>query len=82
MDAVVSSEHRDRASALRRALAALARTEDARSVGLHAGDDPTLVAALAAEPAIDAFLRQREPSDPRATLRSLRSLAALLEPRP
>jgi FliI/YscN family ATPase len=81
-DAVTSEEQRSDARSVRRALAILAQTRDARSVGLAPSDDPLLRAAVAAEPAIDAFLRQREPVAAAATLRSLRSLALLLEPRP
>jgi type III secretion protein N (ATPase) len=79
-DAVIGSGHRRDAETVRRALALLASTKEARSVGLAAHDDPSLRAAIAAEPAVAAFLRQREPAPPEATLRSLHSLAQLLEP--
>jgi len=59
----------------------LAKTADARGVGLAPGEDRALQAAVAAEPAIDAFLRQRDSAPVRETLRALHSLAALVVPR-
>lgn len=80
MASVVSIDHARDARAVRCALALLAQTEDARAVGL-AADEPALRAAVSAAPAFESFLRQREPSAPEYTLRSLRTIAQLLEPR-
>jgi FliI/YscN family ATPase len=80
-DGVISREHRDDARTVRRALAILAQTKDVRSVGLAPDEDPVLRAAVAGEPAIEAFLRQRDPVAPAEALQSLRSLAMLVEPR-
>jgi type III secretion protein N (ATPase) len=82
MAAVVSSAHGADARTVRAALALLAQTQDARALGLAADGDPALRSAVRAEAAIGAFLRQREPSPPQETVRSLRSLAALVEPHP
>jgi type III secretion protein N (ATPase) len=79
MNAVVAGDHRRDAEALRAALGLLAETKDARAVGLDGGEDPALARAVAGEGAIGAFLRQREAVAPDETLRSLRSVAALLE---
>jgi len=81
MLSVVSNDHARDARAVRAALALLAQTADARAVGL-ANEGFALRAAIAAEPAFEAFLRQTEPCAPEYTLRSLQSLASLLEPRP
>ena len=81
MLSVVSNDHARAARAVRSALALLAQTADARAVGL-AVEGAALRAAVGAESAFDAFLRQTEPCAPEHTLRSLRSLASLLEPRP
>jgi type III secretion protein N (ATPase) len=81
MGGVISETHRSESDLVRSALALLAQTRDARAVGLATEGDRTLQAAVRAEPAIDAFLRQRDPVSPQETLRSLRSLAALLVPR-
>ncbi len=80
MSAVAGARHRLDAEALRAALARLHETKDVRALGM-AGDDPELARTVAAEGAILAFLRQREPSTPEETLRALRSAASLLEPR-
>jgi type III secretion protein N (ATPase) len=80
MSAVAGARHRLDAEALRAALALLHQTRDLRALGM-AGEGLELGRAVAAEPAIHAFLRQREPSLPDETLRSLRSIASLLEPR-
>jgi flagellum-specific ATP synthase len=82
MNGVIAESHLADAAAVRGALALLAKTADARTVGLAGGDDRALQAAVAAEPAIDAFLRQREPARSAETLRSLHSLAALVAFRP
>jgi FliI/YscN family ATPase len=81
MDAVTADAHRSDAAAVRGAVALLAKTADARGVGLAPGEDRALQAAVAAEPAIDAFLRQRDSAPVRETLRALHSLAALVVPR-
>jgi flagellar biosynthesis/type III secretory pathway ATPase len=80
MAAVVSSAHGTDARRVRAALALLAQTQDARALGLATDGDPALRSAVRAETALGAFLRQREPSAPQETVRSLRSLAALVEP--
>ena len=80
MAAVVSSAHGTDARRVRAALALLAQTQDARAFGLATDGDPALRSAVRAEAALGAFLRQREPSAPQETVRSLRSLAALVEP--
>jgi type III secretion protein N (ATPase) len=80
MNAVAGTHQRLDAEAFRAALALLHETKDARALGL-AADGPELERAAAAEPAMLTFLRQREPSSPCDTLRSLRSVGALLEPR-
>jgi FliI/YscN family ATPase len=80
-DDVIAREHAGDAHSVRRTLALLARTMDARSVGLGGDEDPALRAAVAAEPAINAFLQQSDSVAPAATRRSLRSLAALVEGR-
>ena len=81
MDAVVSAAHARDARSVRSALALLAETKDARALGLASDSDARLVAATSMEAAAVAFLRQQEPSAAEETLRSLGSLAAILEPR-
>ncbi|GAC1302852.1 MAG: type III secretion system ATPase SctN [Vulcanimicrobiaceae bacterium] len=76
MSSVVSREHARAAGAVRRMLSRLAETSDARALGLAEIGDVELAAAVAAEPAIVAFLRQSEPAQPGTTLASLYSLAA------
>ncbi len=78
MDAVIDHGHLADARALRAALALLAQTKDARELGLAAAT-PALEAAVGAEPAIDAFLRQRTPSSPAEMRHDLRAVAARLE---
>jgi FliI/YscN family ATPase len=80
MDAVVSPSHVADARRVRAALALLAESSDARAVGLAAADD-LLRAAVAAEPALHAFLRQGGGAGAGDTLGTLRSVAALLEAR-
>jgi ATP synthase in type III secretion protein N len=80
MHSVVSNDHARDAQAVRSALALLAQTADARAVGL-AVEGSALRTAVGAQAAFEAFLRQSEPCAPEDTLRSLRSLASLLEPR-
>ncbi len=80
MNAVTEPAHRRDAERVRAALALLHATRDLRALGM-AADAPELGRAVAAEPAVLAFLRQREAALPSETLRTLRSAAALLEPR-
>lgn len=82
MAAVVSNAHAHAAATVRIALARLAETSDARALGLGGPGDPGLAAAVAAEPAIGAFLRQSGSATSAATLRALASLGSLVEPRP
>jgi len=81
MHLVVKPDHAAAASAVRAALALLAQTADARAVGLANFDEPRLDAALRAEAAIGAFLRQREPVSSAQTLAALHSVAALVAER-
>lgn len=78
MAQVVDSEHLRCAAQIRYALALLARTADARELGLAAADDPALAAAIAAEPALESFLHARGPLDPERIRAELRGLAASL----
>jgi len=79
MDAVVTAAHYRAATRVRAALALLARSEDARSLGLEPADPPT-IAAVAAEPRLEALLRQdREPVAPARTLQALHQTADMLE---
>lgn len=75
---VVGDEHAAAATVLRRAVAALARTNDARSLGIepHGAD---IEAALRAEGEIECFLTQEMHACPASqTLATLRHLAAIL----
>jgi type III secretion protein N (ATPase) len=64
------------ARVLRRAVAILDETREARGFGLDPGTgDPAVRRAIDAEPAIGAFLRQSEPADPARTLTELGALA-------
>lgn len=78
---VAAPSHLRAAMRLRAAVAALDDSREARSLGLDpAAGDPHLARALAAEPPIDAFLRQdAEPSPPLRTLTELCRLADRLE---
>ncbi|HTC30516.1 MAG TPA: ATP-binding cassette domain-containing protein [Candidatus Acidoferrum sp.] len=79
MDSVVTVEHRRAAVRVRAALALLARCEDARALGLDPAD-PASAAAIAAEPALEALLRQGpEQAAPIRTLEALRQTADMLE---
>ncbi len=78
MAAVVAPEHARAARAVRAALALLARTADARAVGLADLDDPSLATALRAEVAIGTFLRRHGSADALETLAALRFVAALV----
>lgn len=79
---VVSAEHARDAAAVRTALARLAETSEARALGLANHADAALAAAVEAQAALTAFLRQSGSADAHATLRGLRSVAALVERRP
>ena len=80
MNDVAGAQTAADARRVRATLALLAQTRDARDVGL-AAIDPALATAVAAEPALEAFLRQGDPSSPDETRRALRSLATILETR-
>lgn len=80
MDGVVAEKHAAAARSVRSALASLAESNDVRALGL-AAPDGRLAVAVAAQPALDAFLRQREGATPQETLRALYSVVALLEAR-
>lgn len=77
---VVNSEHLRCAADVRAALARLARTEDARELGLAAVDEPALAAAIACEPALETFLRSPGPLGPERMRAELSLLAASLRP--
>ncbi|MDQ2908930.1 MAG: EscN/YscN/HrcN family type III secretion system ATPase [Candidatus Eremiobacteraeota bacterium] len=77
MDAVADRAHLAAAQTVRAALALLARTKDARELGL-AEMTPVLAAASAAEPHLAAFLRQSGPATPQETLHALTALAITL----
>ncbi len=72
---VASPEHLADAGAVRAALALLAETHDMRALGLAAGGDARLRAALEAERALAAFVHDPVPSAPRDTLARLAALA-------
>lgn len=78
MNDVVARAHAEAAQIVRAAICALARTADARSLGIAANGAP-LQAAVACEEAIDAFLQQREPSDPCESVEHLCTLASQLD---
>lgn len=75
---VADDAQRATAVAVRDALALLASSKDARDLGM-ATPDVRLRAALDAEPALLAFLRQRGAVAPRETREALSALAARLE---
>lgn len=75
MDAVVAPEHLVAANRVREAICLLERSADARALGMH-GDDPRLLAAVAAEPELRALLEQGpEPAEPERSLRILAEAA-------
>lgn len=75
---VATPAHADAAQRLRQALAALDTSADARALGLPP-PDALAARAVAAEPAIEGFLRQgRAPAHPDETLTRLVSLADTL----
>lgn len=79
MDAVVDELHLERARRVRSAYAALARTADARALGIEASAGIERKAAEAEE-ALEGFARQdRRPEPPRRTLSLLAALADTLE---
>lgn len=81
MAGIVSAAHARDAAVVRRALARLAETSDARSLGLARDGDPALGLAIEAESAMAAFLRQEGSSGPGPTVRGLAAIANLVEPR-
>ncbi len=79
MDSVVTPEHRRWAARVRAALDLLARCEEGRALGIEPVD-PATVAAITAEPALEALLRQgHERAAPIRTLEALRQTADMLE---
>jgi len=79
MHAVVAPAHREAAAAVRGALAALDACADLRSVGMMP-HDPLALRALAAEEALEEFLRQGpEVADPQGTLSELQVLADMVK---
>jgi ATP synthase in type III secretion protein N len=78
--AIVATEHHVRnARSICRALALLARTDDARRLGIEPVD-PSARRAVTAEPRLEAFLRQEgHLSDPIATLAAMTGLAGELD---
>ncbi len=78
MNAVATPVHRRMASRVRAAIGRLAETEEARALGL-AGESAALELAVAAEPAIEALLRQgAAPEPPERTLAVLAAIADTL----
>jgi flagellar biosynthesis/type III secretory pathway ATPase len=78
MSDVVTPDHARDAAGVRAALALLARTSDARALGFAEGTDPSLAAAVAAEPALEAFLHHGEFSGFDRTRTALAQLARAL----
>jgi FliI/YscN family ATPase len=79
MDFVIADAHRHAASQIRRALALLDRIDDARALGLQTPDRMVL-AAMAAEPRIENFLRQgHEISQPQRAIEEIIEIAAFLD---
>lgn len=78
---VTSQEHRIAARSVRRAIALLERSDDARSLGIEPSD-PATRRAIAAEAKLESLLRQSgRPSPARQTLTMLAELADTLEER-
>ncbi len=75
---VVDPAHRADADLAREAYALLDETRDLRNAGLADRDEPRLVRALSAEPALEALVRSREPVAPQRARAALRSVAATL----
>ena len=79
MPQIVTAEHRDAAGVVRRALGELARTEEARSLGI-VGEGRSLQAALRVEGRLRTLLEQSgQPSSPSQTLAGLIAIADTLE---
>jgi ATP synthase in type III secretion protein N len=79
MEMVTSDAHQRCARLTRRTLAILARTKDARSLGIEPADEPSRM-AVAAEHPLEDFLRQeRGGSDWRTTLARFSTLADFME---
>jgi ATP synthase in type III secretion protein N len=79
MDAVADASHLRNSRRIRRALALLARIDDARSLGIEPGDRSARM-AIAAQPRLDAFLYQEGlGSHWSNTLAELMQLAQLLD---
>lgn len=78
MGEVVDCAHEEDARLIRRAIAALSQTEDARALGIMPAD-PFALRALAAEARIDALLRQGKlPVRPAESLSALAAAADIL----
>lgn len=79
MESVVSDEHTRAARSVRRAIALLAESADARALGI-VPSDPDVARAAAQEQALEFFLRQgKQPAKPAETLSQLFELADRLE---
>ncbi len=78
MSGVVAAAHAAAAREVRGALALLAKTADARAIGLADLSDPALDRAVRAEAAIGTFLRQRDAVRAGETLTALHSVADLV----
>jgi FliI/YscN family ATPase len=79
MEMVADGAHLHAARAVRRAIAALERVKDARSLGI-ASEEPAVRAAVAAEDRLEDFLRQgTRGCEPATTLSRLAALAELVE---
>ncbi|HEV3156964.1 MAG TPA: ATP-binding cassette domain-containing protein [Candidatus Baltobacteraceae bacterium] len=76
MGSVVDAVHREDAALVREAMTILARTADARRLGLADASDARLRQAMEIEPLLSAFLRQREADDPANSRRLLADLAS------
>ncbi len=78
MSDVAGPNHEDDARVVREALALLARTEDARTLGIMPAD-PFALRAIEAQPRLDALVRQGKlPSAPSESLSSLAAVADTL----
>ena len=81
MEHVARPAHRRAAAVVRRALALLERTDDARRIGIEPSDSYAR-SVLACEDALEALLRQDDGggTEPAETLATLEAVAAALEP--
>jgi flagellar biosynthesis/type III secretory pathway ATPase len=78
MSQVVGAAHEEDARLVRRALASLAQTEDARNLGIMPAD-PFALRAMAVEAQLEALLRQdKRPVRPVESLSSLAAAADTL----